>query len=48
VTYELTEHGSGTTLTLAQYGNASQEAADRMVKNGWGPMLSALKEILKQ
>jgi uncharacterized protein YndB with AHSA1/START domain len=43
VTYELAEDGGTTTLTLTQDNNATQEEADSMAENNWGPVLLALK-----
>ncbi|MDB5175643.1 MAG: ATPase [Candidatus Saccharibacteria bacterium] len=45
VTIELTEQNGSTQLTLTQSNNPSQEAADQMASNAWGPMLQALKTI---
>jgi uncharacterized protein YndB with AHSA1/START domain len=44
VTYELAEQGGTTILTLTQDNNATQEEADKMAENNWGPMLQGLKE----
>jgi len=43
VTVELAEDGGITTLTLTQDNNATQEDADGMAENSWGPVLLALK-----
>lgn len=43
ITYELAEDGGRTTLTLTQDNNATQEEADAMAENNWGPVLLALK-----
>jgi uncharacterized protein YndB with AHSA1/START domain len=48
VTYELTEDGGKTTLTLTQDNNATQAEADAMAENNWGPMLQGLKETAEQ
>lgn len=48
VTYELAEHGDTTTLTLTQDNNASQEEADIMAEQNWGPVLRALKETAER
>lgn len=48
VTYELAEHGDTTTLTLTQDNNASQEEADIMAEQNWGPVLQALKETAEK
>jgi uncharacterized protein YndB with AHSA1/START domain len=47
VTYELTEQDGKTTLTLKQDNNASQEEADSMAENNWGPVLEGLKAIVE-
>ncbi|HEX7498256.1 MAG TPA: SRPBCC family protein [Candidatus Limnocylindrales bacterium] len=44
ITYELAEDGGKTTLTLTQDNNATQEEADTMAEDNWGPMLQGLKE----
>ena len=44
VTYELADEGGKTTLTLTQDNNATQEEADTMAEDNWGPMLQGLKE----
>jgi uncharacterized protein YndB with AHSA1/START domain len=44
VTYELAAKGGKTTLTLTQDNNATEEAADEMAANNWGPMLEGLKK----
>jgi uncharacterized protein YndB with AHSA1/START domain len=44
VTYELTGDDGHTTLTLTQDNNPSQEEADAMAKNNWGPVLQGLKK----
>jgi uncharacterized protein YndB with AHSA1/START domain len=48
VTCELAGEGSQTTLTLTQDNNPTQEAADQMAENNWGPMLQGLKETAEQ
>ena len=48
VTYELAEAGGRTILTLTQDNNATQEEADMMAENNWGPMLQGLKEIAEK
>jgi uncharacterized protein YndB with AHSA1/START domain len=45
VTYELTEDGDKTLLTLKQDNNASQEDADAMAEKNWGPVLEGLKAV---
>jgi uncharacterized protein YndB with AHSA1/START domain len=44
VMYELSEAGGKTTLTLTQDNNATQDEADKMAEDNWGPMLQGLKE----
>lgn len=44
VTYELGGDDGRTTLTLTQDNNPSQEEADAMAKNNWGPVLDGLKK----
>jgi uncharacterized protein YndB with AHSA1/START domain len=48
VTYTLDGAGDTTTLTLQQDGNASQEAADKMAENNWGPVLESLKGVAER
>ena len=48
VTYELAGDGDVTTLTLTQDNNATQEQADAMAENNWGPVLQALKETAEK
>ena len=48
VTYELTERGGRTILTLKQDNNASQEEADTMAEKNWGPVLEGLKTVAEQ
>jgi uncharacterized protein YndB with AHSA1/START domain len=43
VTYELAEHGQETILTLEQDNNPTQEAANTMAEQNWGPVLDGLK-----
>ncbi len=43
VTYELSEDGGRTTLTLTQDNNATQAEADTMAESNWGPVLQGLK-----
>ena len=45
VVYELAGDDGQTTLTLRQDNNPSQEEAEKMAKNNWGPVLEGLKEI---
>src|SRR5437588_4908484 len=44
LTYEHTEQGGDTVLTLVQDNNASQEDADKMAADNWGPVLQGLKQ----
>ena len=44
VTYELAGSDGKTTLTLRQDNNRTQEEADKMAKENWGPVLKGLKE----
>jgi len=48
VTYELTGEDGKTTLTLTQDNNPSQEEADKMADDNWGPVLDALKETVER
>jgi uncharacterized protein YndB with AHSA1/START domain len=48
VTYELAGDDGKTTLTLTQDNNASQEEADTMADNNWGPVLNGLKEMVEK
>lgn len=48
VTYELSAEDGKTTLTLTQDNNPSQEEADQMAKNNWGPVLNGLKETAEE
>jgi len=48
VTYELAEDGSKTILTLTQDNNATQDEADKMAEDNWGPMLQGLKETAEK
>jgi uncharacterized protein YndB with AHSA1/START domain len=47
VTYELGGEDGKTTLTLIQDNNASQEEADKMASDNWGPVLNGLKETVE-
>jgi uncharacterized protein YndB with AHSA1/START domain len=47
VTYELVERGDTTILTVAQDNNASQEEADNMAENNWGPVLDGIKKVVE-
>jgi uncharacterized protein YndB with AHSA1/START domain len=48
VTYELDERAGKTTLTVKQDNNATQEDADTMAANNWGPVLEGIKRIAEQ
>lgn len=48
VTYELAEQSGKTVLTLTQDNNASQEEADKMAENNWGPVLEGIKAVAEQ
>ena len=48
VTYELSGDDDTTTLTLTQDNNATQEEADTMADNNWGPVLNGLKEMVEK
>jgi uncharacterized protein YndB with AHSA1/START domain len=48
LTYELAEHGKKTILTLEQDNNPSQEAANTMAEQNWGPVLDGLKATAEQ
>ena len=44
---ELAEQEGKTILTLKQDNNPSQEEADSMAENNWGPVLDGLKAIVE-
>lgn len=48
VSYELAEADGQTILTLKQTNNASQQEADRMAADNWGPILEGLKEVAEK
>ena len=48
VTYELAGEDGKTTLTLTQDNNPSQEEADKMANDNWGPVLNGLKESVEK
>lgn len=48
VTYELKEDGGKTILTLTQDNNATQDEADKMAEDNWGPMLQGLKQTVEK
>ena len=45
---EPVERGGQTILTLTQDNNATQEEADGMAKNNWGPVLQGLKQTAEK
>ena len=45
---ELIEKDGKTTLTLTQDNNPTQDEADSMAKNNWGPMLQGLKKTAEK
>jgi uncharacterized protein YndB with AHSA1/START domain len=48
VTFELADGGQQTVLTLKQDNNATQEEADTMAENNWGPVLEGLKAVAEK
>ena len=48
VTYELEEQDGKTILTLTQDNNATQQEADKMADDNWGPVLKGLKETAEK
>jgi uncharacterized protein YndB with AHSA1/START domain len=48
VTYELAGDAGKTTLTLTQDNNPTQEEADKMAKDNWGPVLKGLKQTAEK
>jgi uncharacterized protein YndB with AHSA1/START domain len=48
VTYELKGHDGRTTLTLKQDNNATQDEANKMAEDNWGPVLNGLKETAEK
>jgi uncharacterized protein YndB with AHSA1/START domain len=48
VTYELTGEDGKTTLTLTQDNNATQDEANKMAEDNWGPVLNGLKETAEK
>ena len=48
VTYELTGDNGKTALTLKQDNNATQEEADKMAQDNWGPVLEGLKKLVEE
>jgi Activator of Hsp90 ATPase homolog 1-like protein len=45
VTYEIAGQSKETILTLEQDNNPSQEAANTMAEQNWGPVLEGLKAV---
>ena len=45
VTYELSERDGAVVLSVAQDNNATQEEADTMAANNWGPVLEGIKKV---
>ena len=45
VSFDLAAHGDGTQLSLTQDNNPTQDEADAMAENNWGPMLDGLKAV---
>jgi uncharacterized protein YndB with AHSA1/START domain len=48
LTYELTGDDATTTLTLKQDNNATQDEANKMAEDNWGPVLKGLKETAEK
>ena len=48
VTCELAGDDGKTTLTLIQDNNPTQEEADKMARDNWGPVLNGLKETAEK
>ena len=48
VTYELDERAGKTILTIKQDNNPSQDDADAMAENNWGPVLEGLKAVVEK
>jgi len=47
VSYELLQQGGGTTLTITQDNNPSQQSADHSAEN-WKKVLATMKELLEK
>ncbi len=45
MTYELTERDGAVVLSVEQDNNATQEEADSMAENNWGPVLDGIKKV---
>jgi hypothetical protein len=41
----MADHNGATELTVKQDSNATQEEADSMAENNWGPVLEGLKTV---
>lgn len=48
VTFKLKDDGGRTILTLIQDNNATQDEADAMAENNWGPMLEGLRNVAEE
>ena len=48
VTYEMAQQDGLTVLTLHQDNNATQDEADKMANNNWGPVLDGLKAVAEK
>ena len=48
VTYELTERDGAVVLSVEQDNNATQEEADAMADNNWGPVLEGIKSVAER
>jgi uncharacterized protein YndB with AHSA1/START domain len=48
VTYEIAVQGEETILTVEQDNNPSQEAANTMAEQNWGPVLEGLKAVAEE
>jgi uncharacterized protein YndB with AHSA1/START domain len=48
LTYEIDEQASGTVLTLKQDNNPTQEAANTMAEQNWGPVLEGLRAVAEK
>lgn len=48
LTFDLADEGGKTILTLTQDNNPTQEEADKMAKDNWGPVLKGLKQTVEK
>ena len=48
VTYELAGQDGAVVLTVTQDNNATQEEADAMAANNWGPVLEGIKSVAER